>query len=122
MESREVTASYRLSQWANIIQERIASGELVEEFCLRKGISKHKYYYWQQKLRKVAGERLAKMESKTTDMTVRGFTEVKLTESPMSSVLIGPNQICIETVACRITAGSAYPPEALVVVLRELGS
>jgi putative transposase len=120
MKTRELTAGYRLSQWAKVIQERIESGERVEEFCLRKGIGKHKYYYWQQKLRKAAGEQLAKLESKPTDISVRGFTEVRLAESNTQSLTIGTDQLCIETGYFRLTAGSIYPAEALVTVLREI--
>jgi len=120
MESREITAEYRLAHWAKIIQECRSSGELVEEFCLRKGIGKHQYYYWQQKVRKAVGTQLSKQEPKTTDMAVRGFAEVKVAESPVSYSATGNNQICIETGYCRLTAGSGYPVDALVTVLREV--
>ena len=75
MTTREATASYRLSQWAKIIQERESTGELVEDFCIRKGMGKHKYYYWQQKLRKLAGEQLSKLEPKPTELSLRGFAD-----------------------------------------------
>ena len=120
METREATERFRLAQWAENIQERTASGELVEEFCLRKGMSKHQYYYWQQKLRKAAANQIAKLESPPTDITTaRGFTEVRLRESLKSSEFVESGQICIETISCRITAGSAYPAESIAVVLRE---
>ena len=120
MEVREVTLSYRLSQWAEIIQERARSGEIVEAFCIRKGISKHKYYYWQQKLRKVAGEQMSKLDSQATELSVRGFTEVSLSEAMKSTTTAESNQVCIETLSCRITAGSSYPSETLVAMLREV--
>ena len=120
MDTREVTTSYRLSKWASIVQERVESGEPVEDFCLRKGIGKHKYYYWQQKLRKAAGEQLAKLEPKPTEMSVRGFAEVRVTDTTISSGTVGTDQICIETSFCRLTAGSRYPSDTLVTVLREI--
>jgi len=120
MGTREITARYRMAQWAETFQERIDSGEKVKEFCLRRGISKDTYYYWQQKLRKAAGEHLAKLETKPTDIALRGFTEVKITESPKSIGICGTDQICIETVSCKITAGGRYPTDALVQVLREI--
>jgi len=119
MESREITAEYRLAHWAKIIQECRSSRELVEEFCLRKGIGKHQYY-WQQKVRKDVGTQLSKQEPKTSDMAVRGFAEVKVAESPVSYSATGNNQICIETGYCRLTAGSGYPVDALVTVLHEV--
>jgi len=120
METREVTAGYRLSHWAKIIQECRESGELVEEFCLRKGIGKHKYYYWQQKLRKAAGEQLAKLEPKPADISIPRFAEIRVSEPPALAGATGNEQICIETGKCKITAGSRYPAEALLSVLHEL--
>jgi len=120
MEAREITAEYRLAHWANIIQECRDSGELVEDFCLRKGISKHKYYYWQQKVRKAAGKQLSKFEAKTTEVAVRGFAEVKVAGSSVSYSTVDANQICIETGYCRLTAGSGYPADAIVTLLREV--
>ena len=120
METREVTNGYRLAHWARIIQERTESGERVEEYCLRKGISKHKYYYWQQKLRKVAGVRLAKLESKPADVALPRFAEVMVSEPSVLTGAIGNDHIYIETGICKITAGSRYPAESLVSVFREL--
>jgi len=120
METREVTDGYRLSHWARIIQERTESSERVEEYCLRKGISKHKYYYWQQKLRKAAGVQLAKQESKPADLALPRFAEVRVSEPSVLTGAIGNDHICIETGMCKITAGSRYPAEALVSVLHEL--
>jgi len=120
MGTREITAQYRMAHWAETFQERVNTGEKVKEFCLRKGVSKDTYYYWQQKLRKIAGDHLAKLESKPTGLALSGFTEVKITEPPTSPSVIGADQICIETGLCKVTAGSGYPTEALVVVLREI--
>ena len=120
METREATANYRLSEWASIIQERVLSGELVEDFCMRKGIGKHKYYYWQQKLRKAAGEHLMKQESKPTELAVRGFAEVQITEPPLAPPATGYDQIIIEIGSSRIIAGSGYSTDSLMQILQEL--
>jgi len=120
METREATSNYRLSQRAKIIQERTESEELVENFCLRKGISRHKYYYWQQKLRKAAGEQLSKLDLKQTDMSLHGFTEVQITEPLVPSSTIGYDRICVEIGSCRISAGNGYSTDALVQILREV--
>jgi len=121
MGTSEITLQYRIAQWAKTFQERIDSGERVMDFCQRKGISKDTYYYWQQKLRKAAGDHLAKQESKTTDMALRGFTEVKLTEPPVMSLgMPGIDHINIETGLYKITAGSGYPADTLLSVIREI--
>jgi len=119
---REITARYRRAQWTEIFQERIDSGETIETLCLRKGLSKHQYYYRLRMLRKEAGEQFTEQPKETADIAIRGFTEVRLAESPMSLGTVGSDQICIETSFYRLTAGSRYPSEALVTVLREIMS
>ena len=120
MKAREATKRYRLSKWAETIHERTASGEKVEEFCLRKGISKYQYFYWLRKLRAAAGEQLTEQKPEQTKLTVRGFAEVKVAEPASQYSTVGNNQICIETGYCRLTAGSGYPADALVTLLREV--
>ena len=120
MKAREVTNRYRLAQWAEIVQERTSSGERVEEFCQRKGISKFQYYYWLRKLRTVVGVQLVEQQPKETGLAVQGFAEVKLSTPPSSSGASEIDQICIETGLCKITAGRGYPTGALLEVLREI--
>ena len=121
MKSREITNRYRLAEWAKIIQERNETGEKLNDFLMRKGIGKDKYYYWLRKLRVTAGEHLAENQQKQqTALAVRGFTEVKITESEVTPIAISSSQICIESGSCKITAGIGYPVETLVVLLREL--
>jgi len=119
IKSREFATNIRMSQWVAALQERAESGETADAFCLRKGIGEHKYYYWQQKLRKVAGEQLAKRSEESSQIAVRSFAEVKVTE-PSLAGSIGRNQICIETSSFKITAGSEYPAETFITVLCEI--
>lgn len=119
MGTREITNGFRLAHWTEVIQERAVSGETINNFCLRKGISRNSYIYWLRKLRKAAGEHLAAQASEQTGLSTQRFAEVKLAEPAMTPTLVEPNQICIETKSCRITAGNAYPAEALVMVMRE---
>ena len=53
---------YRLSQWAKVIQAQLDSGQNIKDFCESAGISRHKYFYWQKKLRSEACTKLAKTE------------------------------------------------------------
>jgi putative transposase len=59
MSTREITTEYRLRHWAGILQERVASGMSIKEFCKTSGIHENVYYYWQRKLREAACEELA---------------------------------------------------------------
>ena len=121
MKSREITNRYRLAEWAQIIQERNETGEKLNDFLMRKGIGKDKYYYWLRKLRVTVGEHLAEDQQKhQTALAVRGFTEVKITEPEVTPIANSSSQICIESGSCKITAGTGYPVKTLVVLLREL--
>jgi len=121
MKSREITNRYRLAEWAKIIQERSETGEKIHEFLLRKGISKDSYYYWLRKLREAAGDQINEAQPKQqTAIATRGFTEIRITEPSLTNNSNGTSQICIESGSCKITAGSGYPVETLVVLLREL--
>jgi len=117
MKPREGTKTYRLMEWASILQARKESGLNIRDYCKGAGIPEHQYYYWQRELREAACEEV--MES--TALTPPGFVEVK---SPLQSVLsptsANHNHLCVEAPGVRITAGGDYPVEKLVVLLREV--
>jgi len=114
--TREVAAEYRLSQWARIVQERINGGLSIREYCKQIGICENTYFYWQRRLREVACQQL----------TAPGFVEVAIQEPPTPPALpahvaaSAPSQLSVEVAGVRITADSEYPPEQLAALLREL--
>jgi len=59
MDTREIATEYRLSHWAQIMQERTASGQSIRAFCQANGFSTNTYFYWQKKLREAAAQQLA---------------------------------------------------------------
>ena len=111
---------YRLSQWAQIMQERRESGLKVYEFCEQRGINKHAYYYWLRRLRETACEGLVKSQSNIKFETSHKFTEIKLLDSPTTTTESNTAQLSIEVSGIRLTAGNEYPVENIVVLLREL--
>ncbi|MCL2342401.1 MAG: IS66 family insertion sequence element accessory protein TnpB [Firmicutes bacterium] len=56
--TREIAAEYRLSQWAKITQEREQSGLTIKAFCQKIGIGTNTYFYWQRKLREAVCQEL----------------------------------------------------------------
>ncbi|MEN2776628.1 transposase, partial [Acetivibrio clariflavus] len=46
----KVTTEQQLSRWAQLIQNRLESGQSIKEFCRTNGVSKATYYYWQKKV------------------------------------------------------------------------
>lgn len=59
-EAKELTSQYRLEQWANIIQECVSSGKLVNDWCAENNISRDRYYYWLRKVKLAAGKAMSK--------------------------------------------------------------
>lgn len=51
MNIRRIDSEYRLSTWAQIIQEQKESGKSVDVFCIENGINKNTYYYWYKKVK-----------------------------------------------------------------------
>lgn len=62
MDTRKAASEYRLSQWAQVVQERRNSGQSVKDFCRTAGISRNAYFYWQKRLREAACTKLVKTE------------------------------------------------------------
>jgi len=126
---QQAARQYRMEQWSKIISDRAHSGQSVIEWCRENGVSQRVYYYRLGQVRKYAAEAMGLVnDSLDVIKTARqrglagpGFAEVKLAEPP--AVLPSPevsDQICIEVGEIRITVGSAYPPEKLAALLREL--
>jgi transposase-like protein len=96
---------------------RKESGLSIKAFCEKAGIHDNTYYYWQRRLRLAASGALH-----GTDLVASGFAEVTLSNQPVPSspAVSVQNQISIESSGIRITAGSEYPADKLVAVLREV--
>ena len=114
-----------MAQWAQIIQERKASGENIENYCQNRGLSKNTYFYWQRKLKEAACEQLAAMESISgqTSLMGTGFTEIKIRGSQPFVPYAGyslTGQVSIEARGVKINADAAYPATQLTCLLREL--
>ena len=125
MDTKSVTADYRMAKWAQVISDRKASGVTIKTYCQNTGISKDSYYYWQKKLREAACAQFALMpvESRATDLFRSAFTEVKL-QDPLSQTLPIESgmhsNLQIQVSAMRINAGGDYPVDKLAYLLREL--
>jgi len=63
MNTREIATGLRLAHWAQIMQERVASGLSIKAYCKANGIGANTYFYWQKKLREAAARQLAAVPS-----------------------------------------------------------
>jgi len=62
MDTQKVATEYRMSQWAQIIQARVDSGQSIKDFCQTEGLNRNAYFYWLKKLRESACKELVKKE------------------------------------------------------------
>ena len=119
MNTKEAAIQYRLTQWAQALKEKTANGETIDEFCRRSGVSRNTYFYWQRKLREIVCEQFTEGQTNSTELSVPGFAEVKLTDTPIQQAPLPSGQICVEIGDCKITADSNYPTKVLVALIRE---
>jgi len=125
--TREVAAEYRLTHWAQIMQERIKSGSSIKSYCKQIGICENTYFYWQRRLREAACEQMSKFDLEQKSATQPSFVEIEVGEPPVLpalSIPIAPasqaGKLHIKAAGVQITADSTYPPEQLATLLREL--
>lgn len=116
MDTQKVAAEYRLSQWAQIIQKRLDSGQNIKDFCLTAGIRRNVYFYWQRKLRQTACKELAKTEE-SKNIVPSGWMQLE-----PEHVQHTKETLDIEINSCHITVYSETDPELLKKVCRTLRS
>ena len=118
MDIQKVTAEYRLSQWAQVVQAQQASGQNIKDFCQATGISRNAYFYWQKKLRKVACRELTQT-SEARDIVPSGWMQLKPSQTQSKT-----EELCIEVNGYHITVNSQTDLDLLKKVcltLRSLG-
>lgn len=116
MNTRKVATEYRLSQWTQIIQKQMDSGQNIKDFCQSTGISKNAYFYWQRKLRESACAELTKTEE-LRNIVPSGWMELE-----SKQVQHAKEGLDIEINGCHITVNANTDPELLEKVCRTLRS
>jgi hypothetical protein len=119
MGSREITREYRLAQWMQTIRERNESGETINTFCERIGVSRDSYYYWQRIIREAACNQFAEMKSPAPKQS-RTFAEARLLPAHPPATLSVAGQIKMEAAGLCITADSSYPAENLAMLMKAM--
>jgi Transposase. len=116
MNTREIAAEYRLSQWAQIMHERRESGLSIKAYCKQHGFHENVYYYWQRKLREAACTELASRERESeTSLVPHGWSRLEAVEStPVES------EMTIEINGCRISVSCGTDQALLATVCRTL--
>ena len=122
--TRGIAEEYRLTHWAQIMQERIQSGLTVKAFCQQIGICGNTYFYWQRKLREATCKQMEQKVSEITPAKLPEFAKIRIAEAPncpaLPEVPSSPGQLHIELDGMRISIDSTYPSDKLAALLREL--
>lgn len=117
--TREMAAEYRLSQWAQVLQERAQSGLSIKAYCKQVGICGNTYFYWQRRVRAAAAE----LVSQEANDPAVCFSEVRTLEKvayPAAAQASVPGQLQIDVGGVRLTADNTYPVEQLTQLLQAL--
>ena len=115
MDTRAMAREIRLLHWAELINERSASGKTVIEWCAGKGISTKTYYYRQNQLR------LAAYTKSGGGLVPKDFAEVRIPQKSMAGPFSGAlsqGKVRIEAAGLLITADSAYPAANIAEIVR----
>lgn len=116
MNTQKVTSEYRMSQWAQVLQTRLDSGQSIQDFCQSSGISRNTFFYWQRKLREAACTELAKVEG------LRGVVPEGWMRLESDQKLYCEEALTIEISNCRVMVNAQTNLELLHKVCRVLRS
>jgi putative transposase len=116
MNTRRIAAEYRLTQWAQAMQERRDKGQSVRVYCEESGIHENTYYYWQRKLREAA---CAGLETTVLpdgkSLVPRGWTALSVKEETDTG-----HGLTVEVGGCRIKVLAETDTALLTKVCRAL--
>ena len=120
MNTREIAAEYRLKQWSKTMQERLASGKSIREYCKEAGMHENVYFYWQRKLREAACSGM--LTSGDNEVVVKEKDAPKGWAVCKSKINISEKPLPIEIGGCKVLASADMDDELLLKVCRLLKS
>ena len=120
MNAREATRQYRLSQWAPIVKECHASGMSIRSWCALNDVDEKRFYYWQKKIREIAGESLPVMAQESKFVQLPATTSVATVNKQGVSGFEPSMVIRVGKAAIELT--DHVQPELLATVLKVLSN
>jgi len=118
MDTRKIASEYRLAKWAQLMQERAATGASITAFCKRQGISRNTYFYWQRKLRQVTCEQASQSEPDALHTLPSGWAQLCIAEN----IEDAKSTLSIDIGGCRVTVDTDTNIDLLANVCRALMS
>ena len=113
LDTREIVAEYRLSHWAQVMEDRMSRGLSVKAYCKQEGFPVNKYYYWQKKLREAACTALIEV-SQTNGEPSQIWASICVRHE------IAAKEITVEVGGCRIAVTQATDTLLLAKVCQAL--
>jgi putative transposase len=117
--TREIAEEYRLSHWAGIMADRVASGLSIKAYCKREGMHQNRYHYWQRKLREASVSELMPVKVESQMPVPSGWAQaIKIEETAVPE----KSEVTIEIGKCRISANESTDTELLTKICKVLVS
>lgn len=121
--TREIASEYRLTHWAQVLQERAQSGLTIKVYCKQIGISTNTYFYWQRRVHVAAANEMGLCVCKEAQPPQVSFSAVRVVGAaacPTAMETGAPGQLHIDTGGVQLTADSTYPVEQLAQLVHAL--
>lgn len=121
--TRDIATEYRLTHWAQVLQERAQSGLSIKAYCEQQGICGNTYFYWQRRVRAAAAAELGLRVSDEAQPPQVCFSEIRIAERatyPAVAETGAPGQLHIDVGEIRLGVDSAYPVDQLAQLLQTL--
>jgi len=124
MTTREMATQYKMAQWAQIMQDRTASGQSIRSYCEAKGITRQAYFYWQRKLRERATQQLpvsaaASPENEPQALIPSGWAQACVAQERAPEQAIG---LTLRVGGAEIEVHQGFDEELLASVCRALSA
>lgn len=94
MDIAKITNDFRLSEWVQVMKDQKTSGMTVNSFCLSRGIKRHSFYYWQRKLREMAGNAIIDQTAANVS-TPAGWLQLGQENDPEDTIEVTVNGFSI---------------------------
>lgn len=114
--TREIAEGYRLTHWAQVLQEREQSGLSIKAYCKQIGVCANTYFYWQRRVRGAAANELGLCVCEEGQPPQVSFSAVRVSEAaacPAVTDTGAPGQLHIDVGGIQLSVDSTYPVEQL---------
>lgn len=120
MNTRDITAEYRLAHWAQVMRDRADKGISIREYCESIGIHQNTYFYWQHKLREAAASGIQAAAALTEEKSLapKGWTALRISSNHAEE----PKGLKVEAGGFRITVCTDTDLELLAKVCQVLNT